>query len=59
MKICSIILSAGKSSRMKSDIPKPFHKIAGLKMIDWVLNANKSISLDRMLIVSSDKTLFS
>ena len=58
MKICSIILSAGKSSRMRSDLPKPFHKIAGMKMIDWVINTNLSIKLDKLLIVSSNKSSF-
>lgn len=55
MKICSVILSAGKGSRMKSDIPKPFHKIAGARMIDWVINANYSINPNKIVIVSSNK----
>ena len=48
MKICSVILCAGKGSRMKSDIPKPFHKIAGMSMLDWVINANCSINPKKM-----------
>ena len=59
MKICSIILSAGKSSRMNSSIPKPFHKIAGKKIIDWILDANLSLSLNKLLIVSSNKNFLS
>ena len=55
MKICSIILSAGKSSRMKSEIPKPFHKIAGKKMIDWVIDVNKSVNASKIIIVGSQK----
>ena len=58
MKICSIILSAGKSSRMKSEIPKPFHKIAGKKMIDWVINANTSVDIKKLIIISQNQKDF-
>ena len=58
MKICSVILSAGKGSRMKSDIPKPFHKIAGMSMLDWVINANCSINPNKIVIVSSNMSDF-
>ena len=46
MKVCTVILGAGKGSRMKSIIPKPFHKIANLSLIDWVLNAHNSLKID-------------
>ena len=49
MNILSIILAAGKGNRMKSNIPKPFHKIANLKMIDWVINVNKSINVSKFV----------
>ena len=55
MQITSIILSAGKGTRMKSNIPKTFHKIAGKKMIDWVIDANKSIKVSKIIIVGSKK----
>ena len=43
MNVCTVILGAGKGSRMKSITPKPFHKVANLKLIDWVLNTYNSI----------------
>ncbi len=55
MQIASIILSAGKGTRMRSDFPKTFHKIAGKKMIDWVIDVNKSINPDKIIIVGSNK----
>ena len=58
MKILSIILAAGKGNRMKSKIPKPFHKIANLKMIDWVINVNKSIDVNKLIIVGSENEFF-
>ena len=53
MNVCTVILGAGKGSRMKSVIPKPFHKIANLELIDWVLNAQNSIKIDKKIIVTS------
>ena len=32
-----VILAAGKGTRMKSDLPKVLHRVAGIPMIDYVL----------------------
>ena len=53
MEICSIILSAGKGSRMLSSIPKPLHSISGKTMIQWVIDANKSAGIKKSIIVVS------
>lgn len=53
MNVCTVILGAGKGSRMKSTTPKPFHKVANLKLIDWVLNTHNSIKIDKKIIVTS------
>ena len=53
MNVCTVILGAGKGSRMKSIIPKPFHKLANLKLIDWILNTHNSIKIDKKIIVTS------
>ena len=57
MQIASIILSAGKGTRMRSDFPKTFHKIAGKKMIDWVIDVNKSINPDKIIIVGANREI--
>ncbi len=51
MEVCSIILSAGKGSRMFSDIPKPLHLISGKTMLERVIDANKSANVKRCIIV--------
>lgn len=39
--IAVLILAAGEGTRMKSDVPKVLHTIAGRPMIEWVLCAAK------------------
>ena len=51
MKTCSIILSAGKGSRMLSSTPKPLHTISGKTMLKWVIDANKSAGINKSVIV--------
>ena len=51
MEICSIILSAGKGSRMLSSTPKPLHTISGKTMIQWVIDANQSAGIKKSIIV--------
>ena len=51
MEVCSIILSAGKGSRMLSSTPKPLHLISGKAMLQWVIDANKSARIRKSIIV--------
>ena len=53
MKVCSIILSAGKGSRMLSSTPKPLHTISGKTMLQWVIDANKSAGIKKSIIIVS------
>lgn len=52
-KVQILILAAGKGSRMKSDLPKPMHKISGKTMLEIVLSHANNIS-DDITIVYSD-----
>ncbi len=47
-----IILAAGKGSRMKSDLPKPMHKIAGRTMLEMVLENARCVSDDITIVYS-------
>ena len=51
MEIISIILSAGKGSRMLSSTPKPLHLISGKTMLQWVIDANKDAGINKSIIV--------
>jgi bifunctional UDP-N-acetylglucosamine pyrophosphorylase / glucosamine-1-phosphate N-acetyltransferase len=38
-RLAAVVLAAGKGTRMKSDLPKVLHRVAGKPMIEWVLDA--------------------
>ncbi|MCX8061789.1 MAG: bifunctional UDP-N-acetylglucosamine diphosphorylase/glucosamine-1-phosphate N-acetyltransferase GlmU [Anaerolineales bacterium] len=44
MKLGAIILAAGKSTRMKTAIPKVLHRLAGKPMIEYALEAVEPLS---------------
>ena len=54
MDVYSIILSAGKGSRMLSNIPKPLHLISGKSMLQWVIDANKLAGIKKSVAVVSE-----
>lgn len=47
-----VVLAAGKGSRMQSDKPKVMHDLAGLPMINWLLNSVAELAPDRTIIVT-------
>ena len=51
--IAAIVLAAGKGTRMKSDLPKVLHKIAGRSMIGHVLAALAPLRPERQVVVIS------
>ena len=55
METCSIILSAGKGNRMLSSIPKPLHLVSGKTMLQWVMDANKSAGIKKLVVVVSQE----
>lgn len=47
----AIILAAGKSTRMKSDLPKVLHPVCGRPMLSFVLGACRLAGVDRLFVV--------
>ena len=43
MNIEAVILAAGKGTRMKSDLPKVMHNVAGKPMVAWIIEALKPV----------------
>ncbi len=51
MEFASIILAAGKGSRMKSDLPKVMHEVGHAPMIDHVLKSAAEAGAARQIVV--------
>ncbi|MBI5757507.1 MAG: NTP transferase domain-containing protein [Planctomycetales bacterium] len=47
----SVILAAGKSTRMKSALPKVLHEICGRPMIEYVLDASRAAGVRRQVVI--------
>ncbi len=47
----AIILAAGKSTRMKSDLPKVLHEVCGRPMLSYVLSACRLAGVDKAVVV--------
>jgi len=55
MKICAIVLSAGRSKRFKSSLPKYLHSIAGKAILDYNLDAIRSVKKINKIEIISNK----
>ena len=52
--IAAIILAAGKGTRMKSDMHKVLHPVAGRPMLEHLLAAVGTLAPQRMVVVVGD-----
>jgi bifunctional UDP-N-acetylglucosamine pyrophosphorylase / glucosamine-1-phosphate N-acetyltransferase len=48
----AIILAAGKGTRMKSELPKVMHAVAGRPMVDWSVALAKAAGCTRIIVVA-------
>src|SRR5687767_2835416 len=46
-----LIMAAGQGTRMRSDVPKVLHCIAGRSLVGWVIDAAQSAGAERVLAV--------
>ena len=52
MPIATILLAAGQGSRMRSDLPKVLHRLAGAPLIEHAMAAADSLDPDRRVVVT-------
>ncbi len=51
MTTASVILAAGYGTRMKSNLPKVLHPLAGRPLVDWVVTTGESVGDRRPVVV--------
>jgi len=51
MHLAVIVLAAGKGTRMKSDLPKVLHRVAGRSLLEWVLAAAAPLGAEETVVV--------
>src|ERR1700739_36121 len=49
--LCAVVLAAGEGTRMRSERPKPLHRLCGRPMVLHVLDALAELDLDRVVVV--------
>ena len=55
MAFTAIILAAGKGSRLKSNLPKPLHRVGGNPMLGWVIDSATSAGATQIIpVISKD-----
>lgn len=54
-KFATIILAAGMGKRMKSDLPKVLHKLAGRPLLHWVIEQSEGAGGDMTVVVVGHK----
>lgn len=55
MKLVSIVLAAGKGTRMKSELPKVLHRVNGQSMISKILNVLKNSGVEENILILGHK----
>jgi bifunctional UDP-N-acetylglucosamine pyrophosphorylase/glucosamine-1-phosphate N-acetyltransferase len=51
MKLISLILAAGKGTRMKSDLPKVAHKVNGVPMVKKIMNILDDLGVEKNILI--------
>lgn len=49
--LVAVIMAAGKSTRMKSRLPKPLHPLCGKPLLSYILNACRNAGASRTIVV--------
>jgi bifunctional UDP-N-acetylglucosamine pyrophosphorylase/glucosamine-1-phosphate N-acetyltransferase len=46
-----LIMAAGQGTRMRSDVPKVLHRVAGRTLVEWVVDAARQAGAERVVAV--------
>ena len=54
MSIALIVLAAGRGTRMRSDLPKVLHEVAGAPLLSHALAAGEALAPERTVVVAGE-----
>jgi bifunctional UDP-N-acetylglucosamine pyrophosphorylase / glucosamine-1-phosphate N-acetyltransferase len=54
--LAAVVLAGGLGTRMRSDTPKHLHPLLGRRMVDWVLEAARSLGPEPLVVVASPES---
>ena len=55
LQLVTVIMAAGKGTRMKSDLPKVLHLVDDIPMISHVINLSQAVGSDRTILILGHK----
>lgn len=55
MKLVSLILAAGKGTRMNSNLPKVVHKVNGIPMVKKIMNILDELKVEKNILILGHK----
>lgn len=53
--LATVVMAAGKGTRMKSDLPKVLHPLNGRPMVNYVIDAAKAVGSDKTVLIVGHK----
>jgi bifunctional UDP-N-acetylglucosamine pyrophosphorylase/glucosamine-1-phosphate N-acetyltransferase len=56
-KLAAVVMAAGQGTRMRSTVPKHLHPLLGRRMVDWVVEAAKTLAPDPLVVVASPESV--
>jgi bifunctional UDP-N-acetylglucosamine pyrophosphorylase/glucosamine-1-phosphate N-acetyltransferase len=55
-KLAAVVMAAGLGTRMRSETPKHLHPLLGLRLVDWVIRAARTLGPEPLVVVTSPET---
>jgi bifunctional UDP-N-acetylglucosamine pyrophosphorylase/glucosamine-1-phosphate N-acetyltransferase len=55
-ELAAIVMAGGLGTRMRSQTPKHLHPLLGRRLVDWVIEAARSVGADPLVVVTSPDT---
>jgi bifunctional UDP-N-acetylglucosamine pyrophosphorylase/glucosamine-1-phosphate N-acetyltransferase len=51
--LAAVVMAAGQGTRMRSSVPKHLHPLLGRRMVDWVVEAARTLDPEPLVVVAS------